>query len=209
MLLLQNENEGDLVDSIILQHALIPGLNDLLGLINTDDFERMVEVRDRNLLDLKDVVAVEDGLKVLRGEELGLELIKAVVVRIGLTELLALDRLEHLEDGSLRILRLFVQDVCHQFLHTLIAIGKAFRMSHNFLNFRCAIVIMKTYVEELVDSVFLQVLVDTLDVIEVFGADADLLHLPHDLVHLFLSVVSCSLPTHASFCVYFQKLNYL
>ena len=40
-----------------------------------------------------------------------------------------------------------------------------------------------TYVEELVNSVILKVLVDTLDVTEVFGADADLLHLLHDLVH--------------------------
>ena len=116
MLLLQYENEGDFVDSIILQHVCISGLNDFLSLVNADNFERMVHVCDRDLLDLKDIVAVEDSFKVLCCEELGLELIKAVVVRISLTELFALDRLKHLKDSSLRVFRLVIQDVCHQFL---------------------------------------------------------------------------------------------
>ena len=116
MLLLQYENEGNLVDSIILQHVCISGLNDFLSLVDTYDFKRMVQVCDRDLLDLKDIIAVEDSFKVLCCEELGLELIKAVVVGISLAELFALDRLKHLKDSSLRVLRLVIQDVCHQFL---------------------------------------------------------------------------------------------
>ena len=116
MLLLQYENEGDLVDSIILQHVCISGLNDFLSLINADNLERMVQVCDRDLLYLKNIVAVKDGFKVFSCQELGLELIKAVVMGISLAELFALDRLKHLKDSSLRILRLVVQDVCHQFL---------------------------------------------------------------------------------------------
>ena len=45
-----------------------------------------------------------------------MELIEAVVMGISLAELFALDRLEHFEDGSLRVLRLVIQDVGHQFL---------------------------------------------------------------------------------------------
>ena len=85
-------------------------------MVNADNFECMVQVCDRDLLDLKDIIAVEDSFKVLCCEELGLELIKAVIVGIRLAELFALDRLEHFEDGSLRVLRLVIQDVCHQFL---------------------------------------------------------------------------------------------
>ena len=76
----------------------------------------MVQVCDRDLLDLKNIIAVEDGFKVLCCEELSLELIEAVVMGISLAELFALDRLEHFEDGSLRVLRLVIQDVGHQFL---------------------------------------------------------------------------------------------
>ena len=48
---------------------------------------------------------------------------------------------------------------------------------------KCDIVVTVTYVEKLIDSVILKVLIDSLNVIEVFGADTDLLHLCHDLVH--------------------------
>ena len=65
MLLLQDENEGDFVDSIILQHASVSGLNDFLGLVDADNFKCVVQVSDRDLLDLKNIVAVEDGFKVL------------------------------------------------------------------------------------------------------------------------------------------------
>ena len=85
-------------------------------MVNADNFECMVQVCDRDLLDLKDIIAVEDSFKVLCCEELGLELIKAVIVGISLAELFALDRLKHLKNGSLRVLRLVIQDVCHQFL---------------------------------------------------------------------------------------------
>ena len=54
-----------------------------------------------------------------------------------------------------------------------------------------------TYVEELVDSVILKVLVDALNVVEVFGADTDLIHLTHDLVHGLLISGSCTLSAHA------------
>ena len=54
-----------------------------------------------------------------------------------------------------------------------------------------------TYVEELVDSVILKVLVDALNVVEVFGADTDLFHLAHYLVHGLLISGSCSLSAHA------------
>ena len=116
MLLLQYENEGDLVDSVILQHVFISGLNDFFSLVDADNFERVVQVCDRDLLDLKNIIAVEDGFKVLCCEELSLELIEAVVMGICLAKLFALDRLEHFKDGSLRVLRLVIQDVGHQFL---------------------------------------------------------------------------------------------
>ena len=54
-----------------------------------------------------------------------------------------------------------------------------------------------TYVEELVDSVILKVLVDALNVVEVFRADTDLIHLTHDLVHGLLISGSCTLSAHA------------
>ena len=38
-----------------------------------------------------------------------------------------------------------------------------------------------TYIEHLVDSVILQVFVDTLNVLHVFTANTDLLHLSHDI----------------------------
>ena len=85
-------------------------------MVNADNFECMVQVCDRDLLDLKDIIAVEDSFKVLCCEELSLELIEAVVMGISLAKLFALDRLEHFEDGSLRVLRFVIQDVGHQLL---------------------------------------------------------------------------------------------
>ena len=76
----------------------------------------MVQVRNWNLLDLKDIVAVEDGLEVLSREEDGLELVQAVVVWVSLVELLALDGLQHFEDGGLGVSGLLIQDVGHEFL---------------------------------------------------------------------------------------------
>ena len=50
MLLLQYENEGDLVDSVILQHVCISGLNDFFSLVDADNFKRVVQVCNRDLL---------------------------------------------------------------------------------------------------------------------------------------------------------------
>ena len=76
----------------------------------------MVHVGYRNLLDLKHIVRVEDGLKVFSVKELTLELIKTIVVRVLFAELLALGGLKHLEDGSFGVGRLIIQNVGHQFL---------------------------------------------------------------------------------------------
>ena len=116
MLLLKDKDEGDLIDCLILQHVLVPRTNDLLGLVHTHNLERMVQVRHRDLLNLQHIIRVENRLEVLRRQKLRLELIERVVVRISLVELLALDRLEHFEDGGLGVGRLLIQNVRHQFL---------------------------------------------------------------------------------------------
>ena len=116
MLLLKNEDKGDLIDCLILEHVLIPGGDDLLCLVHTNYLESVIEVRHGDLLDLKHIVRVKDGFEVLRRQEQRLELIQRVVVWISLVELLAFDRLEHFKYGSLRIGWLLIQDVGHQFL---------------------------------------------------------------------------------------------
>ena len=75
----------------------------MLGLVDANDVQRVVEVGHGDLLDLENVVAVENGLEVFCREELRLELVKGVVVRVGLVELLSLDRLQHFEDRLFRL----------------------------------------------------------------------------------------------------------
>ena len=69
VLLLQDEHERDLIDSVILEHVFVTLRNDLLGLVHANDFQCVVEVGDGDLLDLQHVVGVEDRLEVLRGQE--------------------------------------------------------------------------------------------------------------------------------------------
>ena len=57
---------------------------------------------------MKDIVRVENGFEVLSCQKLRLELVKTVVVRVLLAELLALDGLKHFEDGCFGVCRLFV-----------------------------------------------------------------------------------------------------
>ena len=70
---------------------MVAGANDLLSLINTDDFQGVVQVSYGDLLDLQNVIRVENGLEVLSRQKLRLELVQAVVVGILLVKLLALD----------------------------------------------------------------------------------------------------------------------
>ena len=116
MLLFKDKDEGDLIDCLVLEHVLVPGTDDLFGLVHANNFECMVEVSHRDLLDLKHVVRVKNRLEVLRRQKLRLKLIQRVVVRVRLVELLALDRLQHFQDGGLGVGRLLIQDVRHQFL---------------------------------------------------------------------------------------------
>ena len=116
VLLLKDEDEGNFVDGVVLKHVFIPFLDDLLRLVDAHDFQSVVEVRDGDLLDLKHIVAVEDGLEVLGRQELRLELIQTVVVWVLLVELLSLDRLQHLQDRLLWVSWLLIQNVRHQLL---------------------------------------------------------------------------------------------
>ena len=75
MLLLQDEDEGDLVDSLIFEHVRVSRLNDFFRLVDADNFEGMVHVGNWDLLDLKDIIGVKDSFEVLSGQELLLELI--------------------------------------------------------------------------------------------------------------------------------------
>ena len=77
----------------------------------------MIKVRDWDLLDLKHVIRIKNRLKVWRRQKLVLELIERVVVWILLVELLALDGLQHFQDGGFWIGWLVVENVCHQLLH--------------------------------------------------------------------------------------------
>ena len=70
---------------------MVAGANDLLSLINTDDFQGVVQVSYGDLLDLQNVIRVENGLEVLSRQKLRLELVQAVVVGVCLVELLTLD----------------------------------------------------------------------------------------------------------------------
>ena len=70
---------------------MVAGANDLLSLINTDDFQGVVQVSYGDLLDLQNVIRVENGLEVLSRQKLRLELVQAVVVGVLLVKLLALD----------------------------------------------------------------------------------------------------------------------
>ena len=70
---------------------MVAGANDLLSLINTDDFQGVVQVGYGDLLDLQNVIRVENGLEVLSRQKLRLELVQAVVVGVLLVKLLALD----------------------------------------------------------------------------------------------------------------------
>ena len=89
-------------------------------------------------------------------------------MRVRLRELLPLDVLQHLQNCLLRVLRLLVQNVRHQFLQVL-----RVRTDHTGSS--------PTYIEKLVDSMVLQVLVDCEHALVVFGADAQLLELLSDL----------------------------
>ena len=106
--LLKNEDEGDFIDSIVFQHVLVSRCDDLFSLVDADDFECVIQIGHRDLLDLEHVIGVKNRLEVLCRQELRLELIERVVVRVLLAELLALDRLEHFEDGSLGVRRLLI-----------------------------------------------------------------------------------------------------
>ena len=131
MLLLQDEHERHFVDRVVLQHACIPTLDDVVSLVHSNDFEGMGEVSDWDLLDLQHIIRVKDGFKILSCQELGLELVEGVVVGVGLAELLALDGLEHLEHGGLGVSRLLVQDVRHQFLFQKIKYFKVTTQLYN------------------------------------------------------------------------------
>ena len=76
MLLLEDEYEGDLVNGIVFEHILVTLCDDILCIINTDDFKSVVQVRHGNLLDLKHVVRVKDGFEVFSRQERRLELIE-------------------------------------------------------------------------------------------------------------------------------------
>ena len=76
MLLLEDEYEGDLVNGIVFEHILVTLCDDILSIINTDDFKSVVQVRHGNLLDLKHVVRVKDGFEVFSRQERRLELIE-------------------------------------------------------------------------------------------------------------------------------------
>ena len=91
MLLLKNKDKRDLVDGFILQHGCVAFFHDLFGLVDAHDFQSVEQVGDRDLLDLKHVVRVEDSLEVLSRQERALELVQAVVVWVSLIELLLLD----------------------------------------------------------------------------------------------------------------------
>ena len=52
--LFENEDEGDLVDGVVFEHVGVPLADDLVGLIDAHDFERVVQVRDGDLLDFDD-----------------------------------------------------------------------------------------------------------------------------------------------------------
>ena len=114
--LLKDEDEGDLVDRLVLQHVRVALLDNLLCLVDTNDFEGMVDVVCRDLLDLEDVVGVEDGLEVLRVQELRLKLVQVVIVGVLQVESLQVHRLQHFQDGGLWVGRFLVQNVRHQLL---------------------------------------------------------------------------------------------
>ena len=76
----------------------------------------MEDVADWNLLDLKHIIRVKNRFEVLCCQEWHLELVQAIVMRVSLVELFALDGLEHFKDGGLGVGGLFVEDVGHEFL---------------------------------------------------------------------------------------------
>ena len=57
---------------------------------------------------MKDIVGVEKCIEVFSSQKLRLELIKTVVMRVLVVELLALDGLKHFEDGSFGVRWFFV-----------------------------------------------------------------------------------------------------
>ena len=79
----------------------------------------MVEVGNWDLLNLKDIVAVEDGLKIFCRQKDGLELVQAVVVRILFVKLLPLDRMEHLQDDLLGVIWFLIQNIGQKFLQKI------------------------------------------------------------------------------------------
>ena len=65
MLFLQNENKGYFVDVFLLAKFGVPLHQNVLSVFNSDNLQSLGQVRNRNRLDTKDVVRIEDGLKVL------------------------------------------------------------------------------------------------------------------------------------------------
>ena len=84
VLLLEDEHEGDLVDSVVFEHVFIALLDDLFSLVDTHNLKCVVQVGDGDLLDLQNIVGVKDRLKIFRRQELRLEGIEGVVMRVSL-----------------------------------------------------------------------------------------------------------------------------
>ena len=52
MLLLEDEDEGDLVNGVVLQHIRVTRCNNLLCIVDSNSFQGVVKVGDRDLLNL-------------------------------------------------------------------------------------------------------------------------------------------------------------
>ena len=65
MLFLQHKDEGHLVDVLFLAKLGIPLHQDFLSVFNSHDLQSLGQIRNWNRLNPKDVVRIEDGLKVV------------------------------------------------------------------------------------------------------------------------------------------------
>ncbi len=116
MLLLENENKGNFVDRVVLKNVLVSWWDYFFSLIDTNDFESMVEVGNWDLLNLENIVAIKDGLKIFSCQKDGLELVQTIVMGVLFVELLPLDWVEHFQDNLFGVVRLFVQNISQKFL---------------------------------------------------------------------------------------------
>ena len=113
MFLLQNKDKRDFVNGIIFHQIQVPILNDLLCLIDTHHFECMCQIAPGYLLNIEDIIAVKNGLKVFLLQELVLKLVQLLVVGVTLGEVLLLHGFQHFEDGAFGVSWLLCKQVGH------------------------------------------------------------------------------------------------